>query len=290
MNDPAIIIHGGAGAREGIHADFDRYADSLRRILEQAWATLGNDGAREAVLNAVRDLEDDPVFNAGLGSRLQRDGAARMSAALMDGEERRFSGVINIERVRHPIDVAAVLRDRDHCVLAGEHATRFARAEGFEDFDPVTPHRLEEHRRSEEGRSGTVGAVAIDVDGRLWAATSTGGVGYEIPGRVSDTATVAGTYADMTVGVSCTGIGEHIVDHGAAVRVATRVADGACLADAIERTIAEADARRMEYGLIALSGAGVPRSGSTATVTTLWAARDTDGYRDFLDEVEETVI
>ena len=288
--NPAIIIHGGAGAREGIHADFGRYADSLRRILGLAWETLIERGAREAVMNAVRELEDDPVFNAGTGSRLQQDGVARMSAALMDGDRGRFSGVINIERVRHPIDVAATLRERDHRVLAGDHATRFARSEGFEDFDPVTDHRREEHRRNVEGRSGTVGAVALDGQGNLWAATSTGGVGYEIPGRVSDSATVAGTYADRSVGVSCTGIGEDIVDHGAAVRVATRVADGSSLAAAIGKTMSEADNRRFEYGLIALSRAGSPLSGSTANVTTLWAARDSDGQRDFLDQMEGGVI
>lgn len=289
MSDHAIIIHGGAGAREGIHADFGRYADSLRPILDLAWATLVDAGAREAVMHAVRALEDDPIFNAGLGSRLQRDGAARMSAALMDGQTGRFSGVINVERVRHPIDVAAVLRERDHRVLAGDHATRFARAEGFEDFDPVTEHRRQEHARHLEGRMGTVGAVALDREGRLWAATSTGGVGYEIPGRVSDSATVAGTYADPAVGVSCTGIGEHIVDHGAAVRLATRVADGSPLVAAIERTIAEADARRLEYGLIALGRDGAPQTGSTAGVTTLWAARNPGGHRDFLDQTEGSV-
>ena len=112
MKRSALIIHGGAGAREGAHTNSARYAESLRRILPQAWRTMGSAGAREAVLHAVRLLEDDPLFNAGLGSRLQRDGVARMSAALMGGAERQFCGVVNVEAVRHPIDVAAAAERR----------------------------------------------------------------------------------------------------------------------------------------------------------------------------------
>jgi len=234
------------------------------------------------VLHAIRLLEDDPLFNAGLGSRLQRDGVARMSAALMDGAGGRFSGVINVERVRHPIDVAAALGGDKHRVLAGEFATRFARSLGMGDFDPSTPHRLAEHQRRLAGESGTVGAVAVDRHGAVWAATSTGGVGFETPGRVSDSATVAGTYADSAVGVSCTGIGEHIVDHGAATRVAVRVADGMTLEEAIGRTLGEADQRGLEYGLIAVDREGLAMAGTTYGMTTLWAARDWSGRRDFL--------
>ncbi len=216
---PALIIHGGAGAREGAHTSFRRYADSLDVIAEAAWAVLQADGAEAAVMRAIRDLEDDPVFNAGLGSRLQADGAARMSAALMDGLRGRFSGVINVERIRNPIDVALRLQGEDHAVIAGDQATRYAReVMGLDDFDPVTEHRLAEHARNAAGRTGTVGAVAVDADGELWAGTSTGGVGYETPGRVSDSATVAGNYAGRSAGVSCTGIGEQIVDHAAAAR------------------------------------------------------------------------
>ncbi len=284
MNRSALIIHGGAGAREGAHTNAARYAESLRRILPKAWQTMEIAGAREAVLHAVRLLEDDPLFNAGLGSRLQRDGVARMSAALTGGAEQRFCGVVNVEGVRHPIDVAAALEGARYRVLAGEHATRYARSLGMPEFDPVTPHRLAEHRKRMAGDTGTVGAVAVDEAGRIWAATSTGGVGFETPGRVSDTPTVAGTYADGRAGVSCTGIGEHIVDHGAAVRVAVRVSDGLDLRLAIRRTLDEADARGLSYGLIAVDEEGNAWSGSTRSVTTVWAARDRHGQRDFLDD------
>jgi L-asparaginase len=285
MKRSALIIHGGAGAREGAHTNSARYAESLRRILPQVWRTMGSAGAREAVLHAVRLLEDDPLFNAGLGSRLQRDGVARMSAALMGGAERQFCGVVNVEAVRHPIDVAAALEGSRYRVLAGEQATRYARSLGMPEFDPVTPHRLAEHRTRMAGETGTVGAVAVDEAGRIWAATSTGGVGFETPGRVSDTPTVAGTYADVRAGVSCTGIGEHIVDHGAAVRVVVRASNGVDLRAAVLRTVEEANARNFSYGLIAVDDEGNVCAGSTRSVTTVWAARNREGQRDFLDDV-----
>jgi L-asparaginase len=285
MPVPALIIHGGAGAREGLHASFRRYADSLEGIVEDAWRTLLDRGARAAVLAAVRALEDDPIFNAGLGSRLQADGVARMSAALMDGRRGRFSGVVNVERIRHPIDVADHLQAARHAVLAGSPAGHYARHTlGMADFDPVTEHRREEHARRSAGRSGTVGAVAVDATGALWAATSTGGVGNETPGRMSDSATVAGNYATAAAGVSCTGIGEHIVDHAAAVRVVLRVEDGDSIEAAVERTIREADERSLEYGLIALDAAGQAVAGRTRDVTTLWCARNERGRSGFHDE------
>ena len=284
MKLPALIIHGGAGAREGAHTTFRRYADSLDRIVEDAWRVLEREGARASVLNAIRALEDDPIFNAGLGSRLQRDGEARMSAALMNGPSGLFSGVINVERIQHPIDVADALQAAPHAVLSGHGATLYARETlGMADFDPATAHRREEHEAHLAGRTGTVGAVAVDAGGALWAGTSTGGVGYETPGRVSDSATVAGNYANADVGVSCTGIGEEIVNHAAAARVVLRVEEGAAVIDAVERTIREADARGLEYGLIALDRQGNAVAGRTREMTTLYCSRDALGRKSFLD-------
>jgi len=282
MPGPTLIIHGGAGAREGAHVGFPQYQTSLSIIRDAAWRALRADGARAAVLAAVRLLEDDPIFNAGLGSRIQRDGAVRMSAALMDAEQGVFAGVVNIERVRHPIDVADALSGREHTVVSGSGATALARELGMDVFDPITEHRLEEHRQHLEGDTGTVGAVALDEAGRICAGTSTGGVGYELPGRVSDSATVAGTFASQAAGVSCTGIGEHIVNHGAAVRVVIRVEDGAGLDLAVLRTIAEADQHGFEYGLIAVDAAGRPVAGSTRDMVTLYASRTQGEDQDFL--------
>ena len=284
MPGPTLIIHGGAGAREGSHASFERYQQSLLSIREAAWEVLRTDGARASVLAAIRLLEDDPVFNAGLGSRLQRDGVARMSAAMMDGRSESFSGVINIEGVRHPIDIAAALSGARHTVIAGAHATAFARSLGVEDFNPVTEHRLQEHRDQLAGRTGTVGAIALDVDGGLCVGTSTGGVGQEIPGRVSDSATAAGTYASPVAGVSCTGVGEHIVNHGAAVRIVTRVEDGAGLERAVSMTIDEADRRDLEYGLIALDHSGRAIAACTRGVVTLFASRQSASGQSWSDQ------
>jgi len=284
MGKPVLVIHGGAGAREGHHTTFQLYSRSLDRIVEDAWQVLCSDGSRAAVLHAIRLLEDDPIFNAGLGSRIQKDGQVRMSAALMDGVAGRFSGVVNVEDVEHPIDIAASLGDHEHRVLAGPPATDFARnVLEMSAFDPRTPHRLDEHRSRETGRTGTVGAVALDANGSIWVGTSTGGVGYEIPGRMSDSATVAGTYANALAGVSCTGQGEHIVDHAAAARVLTRVCDGMSLTAAVDKTIAEADRQSLDYGLIGLDREGNALAAQTSDMTTLFCIRDDAGRRGFFD-------
>lgn len=271
-----LIIHGGAGAREGRHAGFEAYAERLVGIVAEGYRVLQSDGARAAVIHAIKLLEDDALFNAGTGSRLQRDAKARMSAALMDSVTGSFSGVINIERVRHPIEVAALLAAQKHRVLAGEQATAYAREKGFAEYDPVTEHRLREYRERIAGRSATVGAVAVDDEAVICAGTSTGGVGFETPGRVSDSATVAGTYASAAAGVSCTGIGEQIVDHAAAARIVTRVEDGASLNQALDKTIGEAGQRAYRYGLIAVCRDGAWGVRQTQDVTTLFAVRRDD--------------
>ena len=145
-----------------------------------------------------------------------------MSAAIMDTDNYVLSGVINVEQVQNPIIVADQLGDATHTMLAGAHATAFARSQGIEEFDVVTRHRRQEWEDGLTGRTGTVGAVALDDNGVLCAATSTGGVGHETAGRVSDAPTVAGTYACDAVGISCTGVGEEIVNQAVAVRIATR--------------------------------------------------------------------
>ncbi|MEW6282660.1 MAG: isoaspartyl peptidase/L-asparaginase, partial [Candidatus Eremiobacterota bacterium] len=205
-----------------------------------------------AVVGAVRLLEDDPLFNAGTGSKLQCDGRARMSASLMDGLARRFSGVINVERVRNPILLAARLQSGPFQVLADSGATEWARAAGFPDYDPVTPERLAAYRSATPGLTGTVGACAVH-EGRVAAATSTGGRGMETVGRVSDSATVAGNYADARAAVSCTGVGEEIVDEALAVRL---VLHPMPLDRAFEEVFAECQSRGRRFGAV-----GVDRDG-----------------------------
>ncbi|MCG8432551.1 MAG: isoaspartyl peptidase/L-asparaginase [Gammaproteobacteria bacterium] len=271
---PLLIIHGGMGSREGDHALFEEYAEHLRRIVKDSYEILQSGTAQEAVRAAVRKLEDDAIFNAGTGSRLQRDGEARMSAAIMDTKQNIFAGVMNIQKVRNPIEVAARLVEEPHHVLAGLEATAYARSIGVPEYDPVTVHRLREHKQKEKGSKGTVGAVAIDAHGVICAGTSTGGVGYEIPGRVSDSATVAGNYARKGIGVSCTGIGEDIVNHAAAARLAVRAGYGGSLIQAAESVIAEAAVDGFEYGFIAVNQNGDWVAEQTHEVTTLFAVYD----------------
>lgn len=250
-----LVIHGGAGAR----ADGRRLLhvrQHLRAICDEAYAYLRSHSACDAVAFAVERLEDDPMFNAGTGSALQQDGVARMSAAIMDGSSRRFAAVLNIERVRYPIRVAERLLKESDRVLAGREATQFARSQGMPAWNPVTPKRLRQWRSRRRGRHGTVGAVALDTRGRLAAATSTGGKGFERPGRVSDSGLPVGNYANDRAAISCTGIGEDMMEEGLAVRLAQRVVDGASLRRAVTKTSHELRQHRRRVGFIAIDGRG----------------------------------
>ena len=264
MTHSVLVIHGGTGVPPS--------ADRLRRIrkhlhviVDAASAYLHTHSALETVAFAVQRLEDNPLFNAGTGSVLQCDRHARMSASIMDGSVLRFAAVLNIERVRNPILVAHALLGEEDRVLAAAGATRFARAKGFGQWNPVTAARLRQwqqhmHERTEDG---TVGAVALDRDGRLAAATSTGGKGCERVGRVSDSGLPVGNYADAQAAISCTGMGEQIIEEGLAIRLAQRIADGAALKHAFAIAFHELRMRHRQIGAI-----GVDRRGQVAWDTT----------------------
>ncbi len=288
----SLIIHGGAGRLESLRTRERDWSGSLSEIYSEAEFSLKRGGdARSAVLLAVRLLESDPLFNAGTGSKLQSDGEIRMSAALMDGVGTIFSGVINVRHIEHPIDLAAALSSVDHHVLAAAEATDYARRLGFPFHDPLTEERLGEYRQRLAGAEGTVGAAALDDQGRLFAATSTGGTGFETPGRVSDSATVAGTYATAQTAVSCTGRGEEIVNLAVAARVAVRVQDGAPLRDAVARTVAEGNALSFHFGLIALDRQGRPQVGETAGTRVLFATRTEAGELvNFMEPGEFSIV
>ena len=185
-------------------------------------------------------MEDDALFNAGTGSQIQSDGKIRMSAALMDGESQKMSGVINIKKVKNPIQVAQFLMQEDDRVLGGSGATSYARKNGFEAFDTeIAQRRTEYEAKIESLGSGTVGCVALDKAGKIAVATSTGGKGFELVGRISDSATVAGNYANSFCGVSLTGVGEDIVSNATAAKIVTRVTDGFSIQDAFKKTFSE---------------------------------------------------
>jgi len=188
MNNEKIIIHGGFFS-EADTTDKIKKAkqNALGDIVQKSYQFLKHHSAMDTVVYAVELLEDCDLFNAGTGSQIQRDGIIRMSASLMDGVSLKFSGVINIEGVKNPIRVAERLQAADDLVLAGEGAIQFARSNGFEFFNPETEHRRKEYEtKSSADGLGTVGCVALDLAGRIAVATSTGGKGFEMPGRVSD--------------------------------------------------------------------------------------------------------
>lgn len=236
-----IIIHGGFFS-ESSTSNETKIAKqkALLAIVKKAYSYLENHSALETVVYAVSLLEDDALFNAGIGSQIQSDGKIRMSASLMDGTSQKFSGVINIEEVKNPIKVAQILMNVDDRVLGGEGATAFARAHGLEKFSTEIPQRRAEYEaKAVANGQGTVGCVALDRSGNLAVATSTGGKGFEIVGRISDSATVAGNYVNEFCGVSLTGVGEDIVSNATAAKIVTRVTDGFSIKEAFAKTFQE---------------------------------------------------
>lgn len=236
-----IIIHGGFFSESSTnHETKVAKQNALLRIAKDSYEFLKMHTALETVVYAVSQLEDNELFNAGIGSQIQSDGKIRMSASLMDGFTNKMSGVINIEEVKNPVQVAKVLLDFDDKVLGGSGATNFARKHGFEVFSTEIPQRRSEYEaKLASAGTGTVGCVALDNDGKIAVATSTGGKGFEIPGRISDSATVAGNYANEFCGVSLTGVGEDIVSGAVAAKIVTRVTDGFTLKEAFEKTFNE---------------------------------------------------
>lgn len=260
---PIIVIHGGAdrkpsSKREVVEA-------SLRNILDEAYAILSRGGsALDAVERAVILLENDSLFNAGKGSKIQSDGVIRMSAGLMDGKKLRFSGCVNVEDVKNPISLARKLQRFESRVLSEDGAEKFARQKNMKFSSPYTPEQITSWKKMKKQKFGTVGAVAIDRSGYLSAATSTGGRGFEFPHRVSDTPTVAGNYANSTCAISVTGVGEQIVDHAVAAVICSMVDSGVQIDRAIDYVIKSARKKKSDFGLIAVDKKGNVRAAKTS--------------------------
>ena len=214
MARPALIVHGGAGpVPESERAE--RQA-AVQRALDAGWAHIAK-GALAAAVAAVRQLEDEPLLNAGLGACTNSDGDCELDAGVMEGARMRAGGVAGLRDVRHPIDAAvAVMEDGRHVLLAGPGASRFAREHGVEMADPSIFINAARHRPLEA--VDTVGAVARDADGHLVVAVSTGGIQGKLPGRIGDSPIPgAGIYADDRYGAVCgTGEGEAFIRLGLA--------------------------------------------------------------------------
>lgn len=254
-----LIIHGGFFSESSTNQETKKAKqDALANIVKLGYAYLENHSALETVVYTVALLEDNELFNAGIGSQIQSDGKVRLSASLMDGKTEKFSGIINVEDVKNPIQVAQSLFSYDDRVLSGAGAQQFARDKGFVYFNPITGQRQSEYeaKLNQQNNKGTVGCVALDAEGNIAAATSTGGKGFEIPCRVSDSATVAGNYANQFAGISCTGVGEDIVSGSLASKIVTRVTDGFSLKDACDKSFVELKSFDGFAGVIGISNTG----------------------------------
>ena len=211
VDRPAIIVHGGAGRVRS--EELPQRLEGCKEAALAAWQILKQGGsALDAAEAAVVVLEDNPLFNAGIGSTLNSLGEVEMDAAVMDGETLSVGAVAAVQGIKNPIKLARrVMEDGRHVLLVGEGARLFAREIGFPQCSPKALIVEAERKRWEE-KHGTVGCVALDNQGKIAVGTSTGGIFNKLPGRVGDSPLPGcGTYADEQGGSSCTGQGEAII-------------------------------------------------------------------------------
>jgi beta-aspartyl-peptidase (threonine type) len=278
----AIAIHGGAGtlSRSETSTEQERaYLQGLRDALAAGFSLLEiGASSLDAVTAAVVSLEDNPLFNAGRGAVLTRDGLAELDASIMDGRTLAAGAVCGLKHIRNPITLARRVMERSpHVMLVGEGAEDFARGQGVELVSneyfrtPVRQkqlHRLLQGTEEKENdlvaqepadRTGTVGAVALDADGNVAAATSTGGMTGKRWGRVGDSPIIgAGTYASNSgCAVSATGHGEYFIRTVVAHDICAQMQYGKLsLADSAANTLARMKALGGNGGVIAISRAG----------------------------------
>ena len=276
-----LVIHGGAGAMRPDHGDEDheqRARQGLHDALDAGGAVLSKGGsAIDAVEAAVRVLEDDPCFNAGRGSTLNAQGLVELDAAIMDGATRRAGAVAGVRTTRAPISLARVLMERGpHVFLSYEGADRLAREAGLEQVDNAWFVTAERRRQLEEllakggfdadVKYGTVGAVAVDGNSHVAAATSTGGLTAKQWGRIGDSPLIgAGTYADdRAAAVSATGSGEYFIRAVAGHQLAERIRlAGESLQQSLDGVLQDIKELGGKGGLIAVSPSGETAWGFT---------------------------
>jgi L-asparaginase / beta-aspartyl-peptidase len=270
---PSIIVHGGAGPIRD---------DSLSARLEgckaaalAGWKILDQGGsATDAAETAVVVLEDNPLFNAGTGSTLNRLGQVEMDAAIMEGRSLRAGSVAAVSGIKNPIKLARrIMEDGRHVMLAGEGALLFARQIGFPEC-PSESLIVDHRRKSWQDKHGTVGCVAVDSDGQLAVATSTGGIFDKLPGRVGDSPLIGcGTYADGYGAASCTGDGEAIIRVVLAKSAVDMLKAGADPQTAVEEAVALLAARTgSSVGLILIDSQGkIAYARNTTHMPVCWA-------------------
>ena len=256
----SLALHGGAGAiAERVYA---REEAHMAALLDQGAAMLARGQSALDVVTAMAEaLEACGLHVAGKGAAANSDGMVELDAAIMDGATRQAGAVAALVGFLSPIRVArAVMEHTPHVLLAGAGAARFAAGRHFPRVDEPSTYYTpaESGLPGPEKNSGTIGAVALDIEGRLAAATSTGGLRDKMPGRIGDSPIIgAGLWADTRVAVSCTGLGEYFMRTAAAADVSARIAyGGASLAGAADGALGDVKALGGDGGLIAVDAHG----------------------------------
>ena len=280
-----LAIHGGAGGDgewRGLTSLDPERVQCMHHVLESIGNALasGTIDALEAVTQAVELMEDEPLFNAGIGSVLDEDGTVTMDASIMNGSDGAAGSVVNARQIRHPIRAAnCILKQGWPVMLNSEAADEFAIQKGVEKVEPtwlITELRKKQWSRWKEQNArpgatdeddsvldhdmdgmGTVGAVALDKNGNVAAATSTGGMTGKPKGRIGDTPIIgAGTWADPNIAVSCTGVGEAFIRTCAAHRLATKYETGLSLDEACRDVLDAVEPIGGRGGVIAVTKDG----------------------------------
>ena len=231
-NKIAIVIHGGAGIilKEDISkSKEDSIINKLNEAVSRGWGLLKDGESSElAVIETIKILEDSPLFNAGKGSVFNSDGKVENDASIMRGNDLNAGASSRTSNVKNPITLAAdVMNHSEHVFLSGKGAEKFAKERNLEIVENEyfhTEFRFNQlSDKKEEKKYGTVGCVAIDVDGNIVAGTSTGGTTNKKWGRIGDSPIIgAGTYANNnTCGISSTGSGEYFIRTVAAYQVSS---------------------------------------------------------------------
>lgn len=264
-----LVVHGGAGAiaRDISKEEKKLILDGITEALNAGKAVLEKGGsALDAVETVIRLLEDNPNFNSGRGAVLSDEGLAELDASIMSGIDLSCGAVGNVKRIKNPISLArGVMEKSKHVLLVSDGAEKFAKEIGAElvDNDYFITEKMRQiylNRKKEidESKKGTVGAVALDLNGNLAAGTSTGGMMFKKTGRVGDTPIIgAGNYANnKTAGISCTGWGEKFIKNLIAYNVSALMEyKGYSLQKAVDETFTNSLSKN-DGGLIAIDKDG----------------------------------
>ncbi len=263
-----IVIHGGAGSMSAENMDAAKqkmFKDALNTALSKGYQILEKGGSScDAVMEAITEMEDSPLFNAGRGAVLTAQGYTELDASIMDGSTGNAGAIAGASHIKNPVVAAyRVMTHSPHVMVSGDGAEAFAESQDIEMADSayfLTPRRKEQLKEVlKDKKFGTVGAVALDANGNICAATSTGGMSGKRWGRIGDAPVIgAGTYANnKTCGVSATGWGEYFIRNVAAYDVSAQIEYlGKYPVQAGQSTIDKIEAMGGEGGMIILDKYG----------------------------------